>query len=283
MLLSDSQWRKNIESLKQISPEKVNPALIFEKYFLWGVTFNGFPSHSPNKYENMRFEHFNKILGYKIPLSNTQYNYLKNRKNLLPETRSFLLNTKTRVIVNHGDESIFENSIALHPYYGFPIIPGSAIKGVTSHYCKEFENLDRSSMEQIFGVSSFEKNSKEKNSKKGSILFFDAWPVSINQKQHMNDFFELDVFTQHYQSYYTNYKKNIFPGDNQDPVPVYFLAVKKGVEFEFSIAPSSECSNENLQIDLEYVEGLIRSALKTSGIGAKTGSSYGYFEEKGVC
>lgn len=266
MLLENSQWRKNIEHVKGISTsEKVNSALIFDKYFLWGVNGDGFPTPTPNR-ENCRAKHLEKITKYKSPLSTVQYNHLKNRKNSLQGTMSFSLNTSTRVIVNHGGESILENSISIHPYYGFPVIPGSAIKGVTRHYSEEFETLDKNLENKIFGNSPTEKKSQQ-----GSILFLDAWPKNIDQK----NFFELDVFTPHYQEYY---QKKKLPRDDQNPVPVYFLAVKKGVEFEFVIAPSLGHSKENVQEDLKLAKGLITNALKTFGIGAKTGSSYGYFK-----
>lgn len=270
MLLKNSQWRKNIEHVRGISTSiDVNPALLFDKYFLWGATGDGVPTlnneDNPKDKETCKFKHIKKITKCKIPLSTAQYKLLKNRKNSLQEIMSFPLSTNTRVIVNHGGESILENSISIHPYYGFPVIPGSAIKGVTRHYCEEFENLDKEIVKRIFGNSP-----SEKKSQKGSIIFLDTWPESID-RGYMDNFFEMDVFTPHYQDYY---QKKKLPSDDQNPVPVYFLAVKKGVEFEFAIAPSLGCSKE----DLNLVKELVTNALKTFGVGAKTGSSYGYFK-----
>ncbi|AKB40297.1 MULTISPECIES: type III-B CRISPR module RAMP protein Cmr6 [Methanosarcina] len=274
MVLENSQWRKNIKHVREISTSiDVNPALIFDKYFLWGATGDGFPTlnneDNPRDKETCRFKHIKKITKYKIPLSTAQYNLLKNRKNSLPKTLPFSLSTNTRVIVNHGGESILENSISIHPYYGFPVIPGSAIKGVTRHYCEEFEDLDKDIVNMIFGNSP-----DEKNSQKGSIIFLDAWPKNLDRK-YMYDFFEMDVFTPHYQDYY---QKKKLPSDDQNPVPVYFLAVKKGVEFEFAIAPALGHSKGNLEEDLKLVKELVINSLKTFGVGAKTDSSYGYFK-----
>ncbi|OEU43544.1 type III-B CRISPR module RAMP protein Cmr6 [Methanosarcina sp. Ant1] len=274
MVLSDSKWVKNIKCVKGISnSEKVNPALIFDKYFLWGITQDDTPTYSPNRKDNCKVQHLERLIKYKIPLEVTSYSYLKNRKNSLPGIMSFSLNTKTRVIVNHGGESILKNSILIHPYYGFPIISGSAIKGVTRHYCDEFEIIDEGFKKRIFGNSPAEKESQ-----RGNILFADAWPKNVN-RDSLSDFFELDVFTPHYQDYY---QKNKFPRDDQNPVPVHFIAVKKGIEFEFAIAPLVGYGKENVQEDLDLVRGLITNALKTFGIGAKTDSSYGYFEQR-VC
>ena len=44
------------------------------------------------------------------------------------------LETKTRLVVGLGDESVYETSIKLHRNYGVPYIPGSALKGVAKHY-----------------------------------------------------------------------------------------------------------------------------------------------------
>jgi CRISPR type III-B/RAMP module RAMP protein Cmr6 len=270
MLLADSQWIKNIKYVREIpNSVKVNPALIFDKYFLWGISEDNLPTYSPNNKDNFKVQHLERIVKYQIPLEATSYTHLKNRKNSLPGTISFSLNTKTRVAVNHGGESILENSISIHPYYGFPIISGSAIKGVTRHYCREFEDLDGDLEKRIFG-----NLPSEKKSQKGSILFIDAWPRTVN-KNLLSNFFELDVFTPHYQGYY---QKKKFPKDDQSPVPVHFLAVKKGIEFEFSVAPSLGYSKENVIEDMNLAKGLITNALKTFGVGAKTDSSYGYFE-----
>lgn len=273
MLLENSQWRQNIYNVYEVvSSEIVNPALIFDKYFLW-ESYKGYPTNTSNnrssRENNYKKRHLEKIIQCKFPLKSDQYQYLNDRKNSLPRTIPFFLNTKTRVIVNHGSESILENSIAIHPYYGFPIIPGSAIKGITRHYCEEYENMNEELIKKIFGNFPLDKNSQE-----GGIIFLDAWPKTMDKK-NLGEFFELDVFTPHYQNYY---QKNEFPRDDQNPIPVYFLAMKKGVEFEFAISPSSRYNNDTEKIDLQDVKRLITNALKTYGVGAKTGSSYGYFE-----
>jgi CRISPR-associated protein Cmr6 len=46
----------------------------------------------------------------------------------------FALRAASRVIVGLGAESVLETSIRLHRVYGFPILPGSALKGLTRAY-----------------------------------------------------------------------------------------------------------------------------------------------------
>ena len=273
ILLPNSKWTKETtpsiyEYIKGSGNRIVNPSLIFDKYLFWGES-NGKPILNIKSGKNRidyRLEHFKRVIGLGSPLEPARYNQLKDRKNSLPRTCTFTLTTRTRLIVNHGDESILENSIVLYPHYGFPIIPGSAIKGATRHYCEEFpDEPDEVLIKKIFGNSSDDKNAEE-----GSIIFLDAWPASIG-----NNFFETDVFTPHYQGYYQG--KDL-PRDDQSPIPVNFLAVRKGVQFEFAIAPSSICGEDEAQDCIDKTVGLVTDALRTFGIGAKTGSNYGYFK-----
>jgi CRISPR type III-B/RAMP module RAMP protein Cmr6 len=50
------------------------------------------------------------------------------------EVRPVTLRAASRVVVGLGAESVLETSIRLHRVYGFPILPGSALKGLTRAY-----------------------------------------------------------------------------------------------------------------------------------------------------
>jgi len=269
MLLPNSQWlnlNSNVVDGAIQNSDNLNISLIFNKYLFWNEDYNDRPTLDDRREKGFfKNEHFKIISKLINPLTSSQYKSLKSRKNSLHQSIIFNLTTRTRVIVNHGGDSLLDNSIAIHPYYGFPVIPGSAIKGVTRHFCEEFKNFDEDFITKIFGNSPGEKESK-----KGSIIFLDSWPDNIN-----NPFFEIDVFTPHYQRYYEG---GMLPTDDQNPVPVNFFAVKKRVPFEFTIAPSSKCDKEDSSNLLTETKNLIQEALKTFGIGAKTGSNYGYFE-----
>jgi len=272
-ILPNSSWtnenKKSIDnSIHQSRDRMVNTSLIFDKYLQWILIDKMFKLNTKigRKRIDCKEKHLKKIITLTPPLTEVQYIQLKDKKNSLPNTYNFILTTRTRLIVNHGDKSIVDNSVALHPYYGFPIIPGSAIKGVTRHYCKEFLELDDDSIKNIFGDIPGGKEAEE-----GSIIFYDAWPEKIERKKYL----ELDVFTPHYKDYY---QSGELPRDDQSPFPVNFLAVMKDVPFEFSIVPSSRCRTEKAQNLIDDTVNHITNALKTFGIGAKTGSNYGYFE-----
>lgn len=264
MILPNSKWiMENAQSInncikqstskkkKQSTKEKVNPSLIFDKYLIWEKNGRNLTLDKQNNFKNISY--------MKTPLNVNQYTQMKKRKNLLPGTKSFISQTKTRVVVNHGNETVLENSLALHPYYGFPVIPGSALKGVTRHFCNEFWDIDPDSIKKIFGNSSTE----------GSIIFLDAWPENI-----INEFFEVDIFTQHYVDYY---REKDLPSDNQPTNPVNFLVVRRGIKFEFSIAPSSKYQEDEIEQLMTITQDLIIEAMRTFGVGAKTDSNYGYF------
>lgn len=50
------------------------------------------------------------------------------------EVKRFSLRAASRVVVGLGAESVLETSIRLHRVYGFPILPGSALKGLARSY-----------------------------------------------------------------------------------------------------------------------------------------------------
>jgi CRISPR-associated protein Cmr6 len=53
------------------------------------------------------------------------------------------LSLRSRLAIGLGGSNVMENGITLHRIFGFPIIPGSAIKGVCAHwlFCKIAEDL----------------------------------------------------------------------------------------------------------------------------------------------
>lgn len=243
--------------------QSINASLVLDKFMTWkSFDFDARPEERLDKKEH--FRKIKQVSNRNSLLKDSNYDQLKHRRYILKNVIIFSLTTKTRLIVNHGGESIMDNSIALHPYYGFPVIPATAIKGITKHFCKEFLRINKELYLRIFG-----NEPKDKDAQEGEIIFFDAWPKKLM------DFLEVDIFTPHYQRYY---ERNSLPKDDQNPVPIPFLAVKKGIPFEFAIAPSSNYKGNDINQFLDLVKQYLTQALSTFGIGAKTGSNYGYFD-----
>ncbi|KQC07099.1 MAG: hypothetical protein APR54_06380 [Candidatus Cloacimonas sp. SDB] len=168
-----------------------------------------------------------------------------------------------RLIIGLGSASVYETSITLHHIYGFPYIPGQAVKGVTRNYviCECFEKDEEKAennpeFKAIFG-------SQEQQ---GKITFFDAYP----QTEPKLDF---DIMNVHYKDYYGGKDQ---PTDDQKLNPITFLTVKD-TTFFFPIGFPQDQSKD-IAIEGITISELIRTALEEKGIGAKTSVGYGYLK-----
>lgn len=218
--------------------------------------------------------------------------------------------TRSRLMVGLGSEHVLETSLTIHHIFGIPYIPASAQKGLcrmvafwrlaetkSDEEIKELKNIFYDSQinfkndddqllkyEILFGTHGFQ----------GLLEFMDAFPTIEHKSDLKNTedtIFELDVMNVHYGNYYT---KNMPPDDGHDPNPIFFLTVKSGIGFCFTVlydkmrAGLLKCSEkpkiktiiENLEADnylklKEEIRGILNCALGEFGIGAKTGLGYG--------
>jgi CRISPR-associated protein Cmr6 len=171
--------------------------------------------------------------------------------------------TDWRMAVGLGGGHVLETTMTLHRTYGFPIIPGSALKGMTRAWVELEVEPDDDLVVAVFGTPPGETPMKA-----GQVIFFDAVPTQVPK-------LELDVMNPHYGDYYAEKKdrgRPIPPADYLSPVPVYFLTVAGGCEFAFAVAPRS--GNKGLA---ETAAGWLKEALREMGVGAKTVAGYGYF------
>lgn len=225
-----------------------------------------------------------------------------------PEKFILKLETKSRLVVGLGDESVYETSIRLHRNYGVPYIPGSALKGVAKHWgIYRLVDANRESLgeDDFFRlVGQVQKSLEEPDDKEikfeplsftlegesisfgdlrkifgtqrreGPIIFFDAFPTYDCIKRRVEreePILELDVMNPHYQPYY---QQDEAPGDWHSPTPIFFLTVPAGVEFQFAVAVRDEKGKELI----EKARILLIDALKNFGVGAKTSLGYGRLE-----
>lgn len=266
-----SRWFSRQQNLRAINDAArsvgANASLLLGKYVEW-ADLQGF-DYNKNA-------HFEKILSLRVPLTNAAYQRLRQRQNSLPGTHIFTLRSESRIAINLGNESILETNVSLHPYFGFPVLPGSAIKGVTRHYVEENKiDLGTNDQEiwQIFGHPT--NPPAEATLQEGDVVFLEAWPSSFNQ--NLGQYLELEIMNPHYPKYY---QERQWPSDNQDPIPIPFLVIRKGVNFAFALALSTKGQAQRritAATILSQVEQWVRQALGTYGLGAKTGSGYGYF------
>ncbi|MGQ0794193.1 MAG: type III-B CRISPR module RAMP protein Cmr6 [Deltaproteobacteria bacterium] len=182
------------------------------------------------------------------------------------------LKTQWRMVVGLGSGSVLETSMMLHRVYGFPIIPGSGLKGLAKAYANTVEGIDDSDkrITDVFGLQPTLKNSQDNGdeskpkSSQGKVVFFDAIPVKFPK-------LKLDIMNPHYQDYYSDSSGKTPPADYLSPNPIFFLTLDGGAEFYFAVA-SREDSLAKL------AKGWLENGLKELGVGAKTSAGYGYFE-----
>ena len=251
----------------------INKSLFLNKYGSWvfvdgKIVFNSYDKGTKDKINARRVYNLRNFLN-SLSLDKETFDYLLTRRHSIPNKLLFSQTTKTRVIVNFGEESVFETNLALHPYWGFPIIPGSSLKGIFRHYCDDTHCITEEELLEICGNEPGDKDAFE-----GKVVFPDAWPEDYSQAK---DALELDVMTPHYSKYYSDPQRHP-PSDTQSPIPLQFLVVKKGISFKFLLLPSSVCDTPCDDL-LKKVKTHLTAALANYGIGAKTGSGYGYFEE----
>jgi CRISPR/Cas system CMR subunit Cmr6 (Cas7 group RAMP superfamily) len=187
----------------------------------------------------------------------------------LPKSRHRLLTLRTasRLAIGLANGVIENAGITLHRRYGRPMIPGSSLKGVALRAGKRL-GFGAADMERIFG-----REPGEESALAGCVGFLDAFSARSDAK------IELDIVNPHYPKYYSG-KGNQDAEDTENPIPNFFPAVGRGTEFRFIlICTTRRISAEEAARTLDLAAQALVEALTTSGIGAKTGSGYGWFEK----
>jgi CRISPR-associated protein Cmr6 len=204
----------------------------------------------------------------------------------------FSLRTDWRFIAGLGRKGSLEVGFTFHRY-GFPILTGSSVKGVTRAWAliEIAEESNKTELRQLEETLSADAEQREKydelaaeaspqlrclfedfriifgtTAAAAGAVFFDAIPA---RKPRL----ELDIMNPHFPEYYGG---DQFPTDWQNPRPVYFLTVAPGTEFCFAVGWRGTL-NSALR---EKAEKWLKDGLMNLGAGAKTSAGYGYFAQK---
>lgn len=180
-----------------------------------------------------------------------------------------VLAVRGRLVLGLGAENVLETGLTLHHTYGTPILPGSALKGLASHYSHRVWGQNDPAFKsgglhhrELFGATD----------DSGHIVFHDAWitPESLDAP---NQGLILDVMTPHHSKYYMagNNDNQAAPTDFDDPIPVAFLSVAG----KFRVAVSCDVPGESGQKWAQLALQLLTEALAHWGVGGKTNSGYG--------
>ncbi|MFW5443056.1 MAG: type III-B CRISPR module RAMP protein Cmr6 [Methylococcaceae bacterium] len=164
-----------------------------------------------------------------------------------------------RLFLGMGESSPLEAGITLHHTYGVPIIPGSAVKGVLSHFANEI-GLSDEIKTVLFGR---EDNaiSKQDRGEAGCIIFNDAWWIPKGKS------LVPEMITVHAQQYYKDKGRDAPHPDFESPNPNPQIAIQGG--FLFSVEGDKKW--------VKYVIKFLAKAMQCKGLGAKKASGYGYF------
>ncbi len=180
------------------------------------------------------------------------------------------VNVKDRLAIGLGGASVTEVGITLHHTYGTPVLPGSGLKGLASHYAAAV--WGRKDPQYAAGEEAH-KSMFGTTGDSGFLVFHDAWirPDSLGAN---NCGVVLDVMTPHHPDYYMRDDQTA-PTDFDDPTPIQFLTVR-GI-FRLVV----ECNGEGAEAGKWAQLGLklLLEAVKYWGAGAKTSAGYGRMVE----
>jgi len=216
------------------------------------------------------------------------------RASIAPRAYLWEFEATSRLLVGHGEPSAIGIGITLHPIYGVPWIPGSAVKGILSHHLglsgiAEWAGVqyqDKRGELRILGdgapvigpgqwtralfgapaIPRFRDHPAEE-AEQGVVTFEDAWLMPGDDPKVL----VRDVLTPHQKKYYD--KQGLEqPVDWDDPNPVGFVTVKPGVRFLFALGVQPVHAT---WAELAFKH--LRDALIENGIGGKTSVGYGHF------
>ena len=185
------------------------------------------------------------------------------------------------VLTGTGEAGAQDVGLALHGTFGWPVLPGSTLKGVAHAYSRDTRQpaLSLAQRTKLFGGPRPEARSSTDDDAEGSrgeVTFLDALPFGlVPVTQH--------VLTPHVTEYYEEPAPGMPrkpPAEYYNPVPVPFLAVEgersvKGERqeccFLVALVGPAEAVKEARRLLVEAVAEI--------GLGAKTAAGYGYLRE----
>lgn len=171
-----------------------------------------------------------------------------------------------KMVVGIGAENILESSVTMNRVWGMPLIPGSSLKGLASHFARSVlaapkGPIDDKQFIDLFGTTE----------DAGYLTWLDAWYVPEPMTRAP---FTLDVVTPHHGSYYQDDPHDVQnpPWDFEDPKPSYFISVRG----TFLVAVQVVGPDSTWEQGFAYAAmNILERALLEWGIGAKTNAGYG--------
>ena len=185
-------------------------------------------------------------------------------------SRSFILPTLQRLAVGLANGVVENAGLTLHRRFGYPLIPGSAVKGLAADGAVDLQ-ADAKLRRVILGAEDGEADGA--SGQAGAVSFLAA--VAEQAK------LELDILTPHYSRYYGG-SDNPEALDDELPVPNVFPVVAAGAKFRFDLLliPGRSLGGFQVKDVLDAAQKWLTHALEEFGVGAKTRAGYGRFGAK---
>ena len=205
-----------------------------------------------------------------------------------------------RLVVGLGEPAPGETGLSLHGTYGVPVLPGSALKGLTRSCAREWFPADYADYAAAaFGAEPGDNQQPELaprgastgngpvqpgeeagestrpgKLKDGRVVFLDALPEPGPGTAPR---VSVDVMNPHTPAYYGDGGASP-PAEHAQPVPVAFYTVTPAVAFIVHLVGRGHDPDlpELALADDEVLLAWLTAALTEAGLGAKTSSGYGY-------
>ena len=205
----------------------------------------------------------------------------------------------SRLLVGSGNASASDVGLHLHHTWGVPMAPGSAIKGVLSHYldavygpAPEHDLISPTAPDHPDPERARFRRPRRKPATPpgewqriicgsadydglpaaaGHVVFHDMLLMPPESGRDGDPgMLALDVLTPHHTGYHTG---GGVATDFEDPVPVSFLSVPPGTRFLLAVGGQ--------RARAEFSINRLREAVADWGLGAKTAAGYGRLEPVG--
>lgn len=186
-----------------------------------------------------------------------------------------------RLAIGLGDKAnAHEIGTTLHGTYGWPLIPGSTIKGAAAHHAWNLSGdspVREEEFLEVFGLPfppgrkprhPVEAEEERPRARRGRVRFLDAFADQEPAQMHM------DVLTPHTKPYYdtTHTRRDavtpVPPAEHLQPTVVRFLTITGGT---FAVDLVGETATS-----VDRADTWVREAAGNEGLGAKTSAGYGY-------
>lgn len=179
----------------------------------------------------------------------------------------------------HGNKAnAYETGLALHGTYGWPVVPGSALKGLAAAWASSATSgVTAEDLRRVLGSPRPREpltpgrpaaggSSPAPVAARGTVRFLDAIPDGRPVKVLA------DVLTPHAKPYYEDLANGTPfpapPAEYHNPVPVTFLTVRGGYAVDLYGTDEQ---------DIGLAARWLEQAGEDLGAGAKTAAGYGYF------